>query len=224
MQDPVEFIQKSVLRDPSRILTPILAAIVEEVQREIFAYHDWKFAIRYTTKALEQNVNRYEISGADNDIDKVKAMRYGENFQKMDPCSNMERFYDIHYNRLSRSTPQIWVPESKTAEHIWTVFIYPVEITSPENITYWYKRRMLLTDFLLFDNPMVLVDGTLWRFFTNEKDWRRADIYLSAYIAGRERMKDNDGVMVYPDKKIVSSRETQEFRDQVASYRDQRRR
>lgn len=224
MLNPVEFIQKNVLRDVSPILTPILTALMADIQLEIWDFHNWRISIRRHTLGLTQNINRYTVSGADNDCAMLLSMRYGADLDKMQPCGDMDYFYDTYYKKVGTSNPYVWVPESKLGEARWEVFIYPVEISDPENITYWYKRLMVSSDFVLFSNPMVLVDGILWRFFSNEKRYEQAQNYMNSYLIGRDKMKDNDGVMVYPDKKITSSQDTKEFRDTMKTYRTQRRR
>lgn len=223
MQNPVEFIQKSILRDPSPTLTPRLTAFFEEIQRELFDFHDWKFAIRYTTLSLTDE-NRYEVSGADDDLIKLLAMRYGTNYEKMNPCGNMERFYDEYYNQTNQTTPLVWVPESKLEDTKWRVFIYPTSGSGLEDITYWYKRQMRTSDFALFTNQMVLVYGIMWLYFTPLEKYQQAHDYMTAYLNGRKIMKWNDEPMVYPDKRIISSDETKRIRQTVENFQNLRRR
>lgn len=224
MRNPVEFIQKSILRNPSPTLTPRLTALFEEIQRELFDYHDWKFAIQYTTLSLTTDTNRYEVSGADDDLQKLLAMRYGPNFRKMARRSDMEQFYDEFYNQANTTTPLVWVPESKLEDTKWRVFVYPTSGSGLEDITYWYKRQMLSSDFNLFTNSMVLIYGILWLYFTPLEKYQEAHDYMVRYLSSRKTMRQNDEPMVYPDKKMVSSDETKRIRGTVEGFRNLRRR
>lgn len=204
MLNPVKFIQENVLRDPSPILTPILTGLFNEVLKEVYDYHNWRFLQEDTTKALETDETEYDLSGNNQDLERIVGIYYGEEMDELEGYNNSE-FYRRIFNKITNTTPVAFVPLKRPNPFTWTVRIYPCSESSLETLTYWYMKVLKSSDFNLFPNLMVLVDGTLWRFFTSEKEYSKAHDFRKAYFLGRELMKQNDTPTVYPRSKIVSS-------------------
>jgi hypothetical protein len=204
MLNPIEFIQKNILRDPSPILTPILTGLFNEILKEVYDYHDWRFLQEDATKTLETDKTEYDLSGNNQDLERIVGIYYGEEMDELEEYSNKE-FYRRIFNKIPNSTPIIFIPLKRPNPFTWTVRIYPCSEDSLETLTYWYMKKIKPSDFNLFPNPMVLVDGVLWRFFTKEEKHQQAHDFKESYFLGRELMKQNDTPTVYPRSKIVSS-------------------
>lgn len=226
MRNPVEFIQDNILRDKSRILTPILTSLLEGALQELFDFHDWRFAVRRHTQVLSVNVNEYDLSGDSQNLQKLLTMFYpvGSGVNEVKPCATMARLYSEFYNRLSSTTPKVFVPLWKVNDFTWRFYIYPCSDSGIGTLTYYFKRTLKPSDHGLFSNPMVLIDGTLWRFFTGEKEYKKAHDFREAYFLGRELMRSNDEPLIYPERRIVSSEETKAIRGVFRGYQKQRSR
>lgn len=204
MLNPVKFIQDNVLRDSSPILTPILTGLFNEVLKEIYDYHNWRFLQKRATKTLETDETEYDLSGDNQDLGKILDVLYGDDMDQLFEFDEKE-FYRTVFDKVGGSEPYCFVPLNRPNPFTWKVKIYPCSETSLETLTYWYKRILNPADFNLFPNPMISVDGTLWRFFTSEKEYAKAHDFKESYFLGREVMKQNDTPTVYPRSKIVSS-------------------
>lgn len=223
MQNPVEFIQENVLRDKSKILTPILTGLFEETLREVYNYHNWRFLQQDATKALETDETEYDLSGDNQDLERFVGIYYGDEMDELDEYDN-KRFYARVFNKIANTTPVAFVPLKRPNPFTWTVRIYPCSNTSLESITYWYMKKLKFPDFNLFPNFMVLADGTLWRFFTNEKKFKRAAAFKKSYEDHLEIMKQNDTPTVYHRSKIVPSDERVRAVARHRRLQDRRRR
>ena len=223
MLNPVQFIQKNILRDSSKTLTPILTSLLSKVLKEVYDYHNWRFLQEDATKALETDETEYDLSGDNQDLERIVGIYYGEQMLKLKSYDN-DRFYARIFNKVANTTPVAFVPLKRPNPFTWTVRIYPCEDSSLDPLTYWYMKSLKLSDFNLFPNSMVILDGVLWRFFTNEKKYQPAHDYKKSYREGREVMKQNDTPMVYPRRKIVSSDKTLRRVARQRSLQNQRRR
>jgi len=206
MQNIVTFIQNNVLRDRSKILTPILTNLFNGILLEVYDFHNWRFLQKNDTKTLATDTTDYNFSGENQDLGKIVEMLYGDDYLPLDEY-DVKEFYRRVHNNVDGTTPFCFVPLNRPNQFTWNVKIYPCAATSLDSISYWYMKTLKPSDFNLFPNPMVFVDGTLWRYFTNEKKYKKARDFRDSYFLGRELMKQGDSPTVHRRSKIVSSDE-----------------
>lgn len=210
MIDVVQFIQKSIIRDASPILTPILTSILNEIIKEMAAYHNWRCLRRTHTVPLETDNEFYTLSGENQDLEKIREMWYGDDEDPLDEYDEAE-FRRTVLNNVIGDTPLCFVPLGRQNDYSWDVRIYPCSATSFDTLSYSYQKMIKPPDIALFSNIMVFVNGTLWKFYTNEKEYVRAHDYKEAYHLSREMMRINDKSTVHPRSKVTSSTERLRF-------------
>lgn len=218
MLDPVKFIQDNILRDASAVVTAKLTQLFYGVLEEIYNYHDWKCLRREDSLDLVVGTMEYELSGADQDLQKIMGIFYGEYLFPLPDYSETE-FRRSVYGQITNTGPACYVPLEKTDEYTWKVWIYPTdELISDPAPYYTYKKKSHPSDVALYPNGMVFVNGVLSLYLTGVattiKDSRQAikmaqlaRDYLKEYKEGREKMKQEDEAVVHPRRKMVISDE-----------------
>lgn len=210
----VEYIQKSILGDPSGVVERKLNEHLEIISIDVYGFHTWSWLERSDELTLETNTIEYNLSGKDNDLSKIVSMYYGEDMTLLsDEHPDMKAFYSLAYNQIVSAEPVCFVPKERINDHTWSAIIYPCTGTTLESITYFYKKTFSAGDVFLYPNPMVFINGIMARHLTGQaitiKDSaERMSIaqlargYLGEYLSGRELMRENDSPVTYPKIKI----------------------
>lgn len=213
MLDPVKFIRNNVLRNASAVVTAKLTQLLYGVLEEVYNYYDWKCLRREDSLDLEVDTTEYELSGADQDLQKIMGIFYGDNLLPL-PDYSEEEFRRSIYGRIVNTGPVCYVPLEKTNEYTWKVWIYPTdELVSDPAPYYTYKKKSHPSDVGLYPNGMVFVNGILSLYYLGQVAMHPdnhtlstlAREYLLKYRDGLEKMKQEDEAVVHPRRKIVIS-------------------
>jgi len=124
MQNVVDYIQKNVLRDRSKALTPILTNLFNEIIKEVYDFHDWRFLQEQATKVLEKDKTEYDLSGNNQDLGRIVKVYYSDKMTPLEDYDDTE-FHRTVFNQISGSTPYCYVPLKRPNPFTWKVRIYP---------------------------------------------------------------------------------------------------
>lgn len=213
MLNPVKFIQDNILRVASAVVTGKLTQLLYGVLEEVYNYHDWKCLRREDSLSLLVGITEYELSGADQDLQKIMGIFYGDYLSPLPDYSEAE-FRRSIYGQIINTGPACYVPLEKTAEYTWKVWIYPTEeLISDPAPYYTYKKKSDPSDVGLYSNGMVFVNGILSLYYLGQvamhPDNHTLSIlareYLLKYRDGLEKMKQEDEAVVHPRQKMVIS-------------------
>ena len=217
--DVIKYIQTNILGDASAVVTRKLSEHFQAIARDVYDFHAWSWLKRSYPLTLETNTIEYDLSGEDNNLDRITSMFYGEAMIPLSKdCPNEEAFYKTVFGRTEDTTPTHFVPKEKINDYTWRFIIYPCSNTILESVTYFYKKRFSTDDILLYPNPLVFVFGILSLLFAGIAYEKRdsseiskflalAERYHRDYYARLESMREKDSALTHPLARVDISDE-----------------